>query len=91
MAKQKTAQEYLVKSKLYRFVSILFAVLGVLVFAVLYVKNVEGRVLEALKDPMIILLFIVPFLPAVCLSFLSNSAEKKYLKMTDGGGVPTKK
>ena len=84
MAKEKSAQEYLIKSKLYRFVSLLFVTLGVLIFCVMYVQNVEGRLIEALKDPMTILLFLVPFIPAAILTLLADGAEKKYRKMVEG-------
>lgn len=83
MAKQKTAQEYLIKSKLYRFMSLVFVTLGIGVFCVLYVQNVEGKLMQALKDPMIITIFLVPFFPAAVLTFLADSAEKKYKKMTE--------
>ena len=83
MAKQKTAQEYLIKSKLYRFVSLFFVTLGVLIFCVMYVQNVEGRLIEALKDPMTIFIFLVPFVPAAVLTFLADGAEKKYKKMIE--------
>jgi hypothetical protein len=94
VAKQKTAQEYLIKSKLYRFVSLLFVTLGVFVFCVMYIKNVEGRMLEALRDPMIITVFLVPFLPAAILTMMADSAEKKYKKMigdNNASGTPPKK
>ena len=81
MAKEKTAQEYLIKSKLYRFVSYFFIALGILVFCVLYVQNVEGRLLAALKNPMTLSVFLVPFFPAAVLTFLADRAEKKYQKM----------
>jgi len=81
MAKAKTPQEYLVKSKLYRFMSLLFITIGIFVFCVMYVQNVEGKLLQALKDPMVITVFLVPFFPAAVLSFLADRSEKKYIKM----------
>lgn len=84
MAKEKTAQEYLIKAKLYRFMSLVFVTLGIFIFCALYVQNVEGKLMEALKDPMIITIFLVPFFPAAVLSFLADGAEKKYKKMTEG-------
>lgn len=84
MAKEKTAQEYLIKAKVYRFMSLVFVTLGIFIFCVLYVKNVEGKLLEALKDPMTIAIFLVPFFPAAVLSYLADSADKKHKKMTEG-------
>ena len=64
MAKQKTAKEYLVRAKLYNFMSLLFVTMGVFVFCVMYVKNVDGQLIQALRDPMVITIFLVPFAPA---------------------------
>lgn len=83
MAKEKTAHEYLVKVKLYRFVSLLFVTLGIFVFCIMYVQNVEGKLLQALRDPMTITVFLVPFIPAAVLTFLADSAEKKYKKQLE--------
>ena len=84
MAKEKTAQEYLIKSKLYRIVSLVFVAIGVLIFAIMYIQNIEGRLMQALKEPATIAIFLVPFVPAAIMSMLADSAEKKYKKMTEG-------
>lgn len=89
MAKEKTPQEYLIKAKLYRFMSLLFVTIGIFVFCAMYIQNVEGKLLHALRDPMIITVFLIPFFPAAVLTFLADSAEKKYRKMT--GQQETKK
>lgn len=82
MAKEKSPAEYLVKAKLYRFTSLLFVTIGIFVFCVMYVQNIEGKLLQALKDPMTISVFLVPFIPAAVLTFLADSAEKKYRQLT---------
>ncbi len=81
MSKEKTPQEYFVKSKVYRFMSLLFVTLGIFVFCIMYIKNVEGRMIEALKDPMTISIFLLPFFPAAVLTMLADGAEKKYRQM----------
>ena len=75
-------KEYLIKAKFYRAVSLVFVVLGLVVFMVLYMANVEGRLMEALKNPFTLLLFIIPFLPAAVLSFIADRFEKKYKKLS---------
>lgn len=85
MSKKKTAQEYLIKSKLYRFMSLLFVTLGIFIFCALYIQNVEGRLVEALKDPMTVFIFLLPFVPAAVLTILADSAEKKFKDMTKKG------
>lgn len=78
MAAEKDPREFLVKSKLYRFASLLFVTIGIFIFCALYIQNVEGRLMAAIKDPLIIFIFVFPFLPAALLSFLADKAEKKY-------------
>lgn len=83
MSKEATnPKEYLIKSKLYKGASIVFVILGLIVFMILYISNVEGRVLEALRNPFTLLMFVVPFLPAIVLSMVASKNEKKYLKLT---------
>ena len=78
-------KEYLIKAKFYRVVSYIFIALGFVIFMILYAANVEGRLMEALKNPFTIGMFIVPFLPAAVLSILSDRNEKKYNKLTQSG------
>ncbi|MEK7802032.1 MAG: hypothetical protein AAB276_06220 [Pseudomonadota bacterium] len=78
MATEKNPQEYLIKAKLYRFTSILFVIIGFFIFIGLYSKNIDGRLIEALKDPKTIFIFIAPFLPAVLMNFVADKAEKKF-------------
>ena len=75
-------KEYLIKAKIYRVASMVFVALGLVVFMILYVNTIEGRVMEALKNPMTLGIFIVPFLPAAVLSFIADKNEKKYIKIT---------
>lgn len=77
-------KEFLIRSKFYRGVSMVFVALGLVVFMFLYIANVEGRLMEALKNPFTIGMFIVPFLPAAVLSILADRNEKKYIKLTQG-------
>jgi len=81
MAQEKSLKEYAIKARLYRFMSILFVTLGIFIFCIMYIQNVEGQLLSALKDPMVISIFLVPFLPAAVLSFLADKAEKKYAQL----------
>lgn len=78
MATEKIPQEYLIKAKLYRFTSILFVIIGFFIFIGLYSKSIDGRLVEALKEPKTIFIFIAPFLPAVIMNFVADKAEKKY-------------
>jgi len=74
---------YYIKAKVYRFTSLLFVTLGIFVFCILYVKNVDGRLMEALRDPYTIFYFLVPFVPGAVLTYLADRAEKKYKSLSD--------
>ena len=82
--KEKDPKEFLVKSKVYRFASLLFVTIGIMVFCVLYIENVDGRFFEAIRDPFTISIFLVPFIPAAILSFLADRAEKRYQSLRGG-------
>ncbi|HPQ50168.1 MAG: hypothetical protein KDJ26_00130 [Alphaproteobacteria bacterium] len=69
---------YFVKAKVYRFTSLLFITIGIIVFCILYVKNIDGKLLESLKNPSTIFYFLVPFGPGAVLTILADRAEKKY-------------
>lgn len=75
-------REFLIKAKLYRAISMVFVILGLVVFMILYVANVEGRLMEALKNPFTLGMFVIPFLPAAVLSIIADRNEKKYIKLT---------
>ncbi len=48
-------------------------------FLQLYLTKIEGRVLEALKEPLIIVIFFMPFVPAAFLSFMATRLEQKLI------------
>jgi hypothetical protein len=77
---KERAREYLIKSKLYRFLALVFACVGVLIFCVFYFEQSRtegGSVLAMLRDPSIIITLVFPFVPAIVLSFLAQRAERK--------------
>ncbi len=76
-------KELIIRAKFYRATSLIFVVLGLVIFMILYVGNIEGRLLDALKDPFTIGVFLIPFLPAAVLSWLADRNEKKYAKFLE--------
>lgn len=72
-------RQLLVKAKLYRTFSLVFVTIGIFMFCFLYISQVEGRLLEALRDPYTIMVFLIPFLPAAVLTWIADRFEKKYL------------
>lgn len=76
---KKLAREYLIKSKLYRFMAMIFAGVGVVVLCVLYSQQekTDGGFLDMLRDPITIIMMVFPFMPAIVLSFMAQRCEKK--------------
>lgn len=78
------AQEMILKARLLRLVATVFAIVGLIIFLVLYAQNVEGTFFSAMTNPFIIAIIIVPFLPAAVLSWLARRIERQYVKMKAG-------
>lgn len=77
------ARELVLKARLLRFFALVFALAGMAVFIVLYLRNVGGTFFSALTDPFIITIILVPFLPAAVLSLLAQRAEREYQRKYD--------
>jgi hypothetical protein len=78
---KKQARELLIKAKVYRLFATVFAVVGAVIFLVLYFRFYGGDFMEALRDPTTIFIVIFPFLPAVLLSLKAKRAEKALHKL----------
>lgn len=74
----KTVKAALYKAKYYMICTWVFLIGGFLVFALLYTKNVEGRFMEAMGEPHLIIIFLIPFLPAAFLSLKTKKCYKHY-------------
>lgn len=85
---RELARSLLIKSRLYRFFALAFALIGVVVFLILYFKNVEGHLFEALMHPSIIAMILIPFLPAVVLSLMAQHLEQKFMKLAKPEETP---
>lgn len=70
----------MIRTRLYRAFAFVSAVVGLLIFIVLYFREVEGQFETAFRDPRTILIFLLPFLPAFVLSILGERAHGKFLK-----------
>jgi O-antigen/teichoic acid export membrane protein len=71
------ARELYLKSKIYRFFAILFAGVGLLVFANIYFVFSDGNFFKAISDPFFIVLIIFPFVPTIILSMMATRYERK--------------
>ena len=90
--KRQEARALLVQANVYRFMAAVFAVAGLLVFIVLYFRNVDGNIIEAFRQPLLIGAMIIPFLPAIILSIKADKTRKKLMAILEkpGGDTPEK-
>ncbi len=91
---RELARSLLIKSRLYRFFALAFALMGVVVFLVLYFRNVDGQLFDALRSPSIIAMITIPFLPSVILSLMAQKLEQRFMKLAkpeDTSSEPPKK
>ncbi|MBI2234726.1 MAG: hypothetical protein HYU57_07070 [Micavibrio aeruginosavorus] len=80
MAPDPKARELVLKARIYRICALIFALVGLIMFVMLYMRHVEGSFLSSLTNPFIITIVVVPFLPAVVLSILAGRLEREYIK-----------
>ena len=76
---EPTTRELVIKSKLYRFFGLMFAGVGVLIFLAIFFQGYGGDIGEAAKEPTFILIVLIPFMPALVLSWVAGATEKKAL------------
>ena len=74
------ARKAILKSRFYRVFGLLFAGVGFVVFMALLQR---GELFPL--GPRVILFLVVPFLPAVFLSWYSGHLEKKYFRLLEKG------
>ena len=77
---EKEFQQLKVKAGTYRILMGVFAVVGLIVFLILYVKNIEGNIVESLRNPSTIFMIIIPFIPAIVFSFKYKKITKQMTK-----------
>lgn len=70
-------REMILKARILRWAAVVFAIAGLVVFLILYARNVDGNFFSALTDPFIVAIILVPFLPAAVLSWLARRLERK--------------
>ena len=75
------ARKLLMKAKIYRALAIFFALVGIIMVVQSFVTRVDGHFLDAMRNPLTIIMILVPFLPAFVLSLLSQKAEREFARL----------
>jgi hypothetical protein len=84
MSSDKTEiRAVLIKARMYRLASIIFALMGFVVFAFIFFQNMQGDLIGALRDPTFIVIVGFPFLPAAVLSWIATRVEKKLARLLE--------
>lgn len=71
------------KARVLRVLATAFATLGLIMFSFLAYTKVSGEGLAKLLNPDLILVLLIPFLPAFFLSVSARRAEKRMLAMAE--------
>lgn len=77
----------MIKAKIYRFFAIIFAVMGAVIFMLLYFRHLDGRMMEALTDIRTVFIVLIPFLPAITLASLAARTESKFYNIAHSSGT----
>ena len=77
------ARELLLRSRVYRYSAIVFAVMGAVVFLALYFRYIEGDIIHALHNPMLVMILVLPFLPAFVLSWMAAKTANKFMVLLE--------
>jgi hypothetical protein len=85
------ARDLLLKSRIFRIIGIFFAIGGILLFIVLYLRFIEGDIVRALHSPAIIAIMIIPFLPAIIFAAMASRSEKKLKEILEKEDFESKK
>ncbi len=71
------------KGRVYRFLAIVFAIVGAAIFAVIFQMQAEGNIQKAVTDPIVVGMILLPFIPAALLSFISGRCNDKLRDLLD--------
>lgn len=72
MSYREAAKENLVKAKIFRFVAIVMFVMAFFLAAILYAAFSSNGVEVIIKNPLLVLIILLPFLPAAFFSWRSS-------------------
>lgn len=78
---RKDARKTILKAKIYRGLAMLFAIGGLIAFSRVYFTEIEGHLLEVVHRPWILIALLMPFLPAVTLSWYARRIEQHLFKI----------
>ena len=69
---------------MFRFFALFFAVIGLGIFIILYLQNIDGQLLTALTEPRTLWMVLMPFLPAVLLSYIAEKTSEEFFDTIKG-------
>ena len=83
---QKTsAREFLVKAKMYKIVAIGLFITAVMILFLVYGVLAKGDAMTFIKNPLIALAMLIPFLPSYVLAMMSKKQRSKAVNALKDG------
>jgi len=79
--KRALARTYLVRGMIYRWLSVIFMVMGFAVCLALFLTRFQGHFLFIVTDPVVGIFLAVPFLPSLVLGILANRNRRKFASL----------
>ncbi len=78
------ARNLLLKARVFRFFALFFAVIGFGIFLIFYLQNIDGQIFTALTEPRTLWMILLPFLPAVILSYIAEKTSQEFFAILKG-------
>ena len=72
------AKALLLKARIYRLCGFLFALSGLAMFIMMFMNSSGGRISLVMKDPMLVVIIVFPFIPAMILNRLAHKADHDF-------------
>jgi len=66
-----------IKVMFYKFTAMAMAIVGLVIFLVLYYQLTNGNVMEVVRNPTYLIILLFPFIPAVILSWIMTRVQNK--------------
>ena len=79
----KRAREHLIKARIYKYTAFAFMAMGLIVLFIVFDVMAQGSPLVLLKNPIMLLILILPFAPAYIFALLHKKNRKKAVTVLD--------
>ncbi|MBX2835019.1 MAG: hypothetical protein KTR28_08625 [Micavibrio sp.] len=75
-------KKYLAQSMIYKVASIILSIIGLMTFVQVYVVYSNGDPAAFIRRPMLIIIMLLPFLPAYILMLIADKKKRKIRELS---------